>query len=231
MNNTTNNMNAVAPASHVDKTDPQSILDDLSVKIRVPDACKNRVPPNSFNNKDGLVLEHATPLQLAHLLAFLNKNRYGAYVHIGRPSATFAIVNEYTRGVRADPHATIMCSPGLNVTLLEYSRHTFFKSTQISHTHDAFTKRLADSLNPGDLVTLDVSNDDVIGTVQAADVILQRGAQLVLFNIADPNHPNVAKVWRMMVDNRMLGSSEFLQSNDSVAVTGGGIGVTNLLKG
>lgn len=207
------------------KSDLQSIRDDLSERLRIDESVECRVPTGSFSNPLGITVS-IPPCQIARLLQHLSLNKYGRYVHIGKPSNLFALINEYVDPKKAA--GTVFCLQPLTRTLLEYNRHTFFRSSQVSYTHETFMKRLSDILHPGDLVSLDIGNEDVGGIIGVCDFVLQRGCEIVLFNIADPDHPNISKLWRASCANQLIWHNEYLETDKDVLVTSGGIGVMRL---
>lgn len=229
------NMVAFDVPSHVDPRSASSIHDDLSVRVAMTKAVACRVPPDGEptggeQEEDArLSLGSITPLQVAHLIAYARGLRHGAYVHIGRASSMFAIINEYMDCVR-DKCATMMCFPAISPEMLKYARHRFYRFSQISHTHDTFLKKIQEIVKPGDFVTVDLRNEDVASAINVFDVILQRGAELVLFNVKDANYPNIARVWKLMKSNSLLMCKEFAQTYDAADATGGGIGVARLVS-
>lgn len=210
-----------------DKSDLTSIRKDLLRRLRVNDAIKCRVETGSYET-DGGVTVGTPPEQIAGLLRHLALNKYSRYVHIGRPNPVFAIINEYCQS--NERPGTIFCSQPLTRTLLEYNRRTFFRSSQISYTHETFLKRLSEAIHQGDLVSIDIDDEDVNGAVGICDFVLQRGAEVVLFNISDPDYPNIARLWKASCANPLIWHEQFGQDDEKVPVIGGGIGALRLMR-
>lgn len=216
-------------------TEPDEVHADLAKRSRPAPAVAARVGgPFRDAPPEGPAMQlDAVPLQLSELIAFLarrhrdGKKDFRKLVHLGS-FASFPALNEALRG----PESGVLVSPEAPMPLaaLVYSRVRHFRSLQLQQKHETFGGRLGQLVGKGDVLSVDLATDDAAAILPVLDTALAAGAEIVLFNVRDPNYPGIGRLWQMCTSNTLLDTVTFDQAYADAPAEGGGIGFARLLR-